>query len=89
LPGKRVRGDLLTLGHELLDFVRCYSAFRRSVGDLGPFLYERNQMLDFGDIFFRRPEALCALEGQPSLVQSNCGSPGDGRVAPGQFIGVA
>ena len=52
----------LTLRSELLDFVGCYPASCGSERDLGSFLGEINQMLNFVSILFLGPNAFSFFE---------------------------
>ena len=79
----------LTLRSELLYFVGRYPASCRSERDLGSFLGEVNQMLDFAGILFLGPDAFSFFESQTGFFQSDRGPPGNCRVAPQFFIGIS
>ena len=55
LRGTVLLEGLVAFGHELLDLVRRTPALCDGVRYLRSFFGEINQMLDFGDVFFRRP----------------------------------
>ena len=79
----------LTLRSELLYFVGRYPASCRSERDLGSFLGEVNQMLDFVSILFLGPNAFSFFESLTGFFQSNRVAPGNRRVSPHSFIEIS